>query len=59
MGPDSGVMVDDQIILDSNGNLGVFLRRCMLAFNLLSFEVSRFSYFNNLPLLRTIIFVFV
>lgn len=37
-GPDSGVVVDDQMILDSNSNLGVFLRRCILAFNLLSFE---------------------
>ncbi|KAJ9707253.1 hypothetical protein PVL29_002305 [Vitis rotundifolia] len=37
-GLDSGVVEDDQIMLDSNSNLGVFLRRCMLAFNLLSFE---------------------
>ncbi|KAL6348619.1 hypothetical protein AAG906_016141 [Vitis piasezkii] len=37
-GPDSGVVVDDQIMLDSNSNLGVLLRRCILAFNLLSFE---------------------
>ncbi|KAL6983242.1 anaphase promoting complex subunit 5 [Sarracenia purpurea var. burkii] len=37
-GPDSSVVDDDQIILDSNSNLGMFLRRCLLAFNLLSFE---------------------
>ena len=38
-GPDSGVMEDDQLILDPNSNLGMFLRRCILAFNLLTFEV--------------------
>ncbi|XP_022771820.1 anaphase-promoting complex subunit 5 isoform X1 [Durio zibethinus] len=37
-GPDSGVMEDDQVILDPNSNLGMFLRRCILAFNLLTFE---------------------
>ncbi|KAL4364485.1 hypothetical protein AHAS_Ahas07G0010800 [Arachis hypogaea] len=37
-GPDSGAIEDDQIILDLNSNLGIFLRRCVLAFNLLSFE---------------------
>ncbi|GMI77048.1 hypothetical protein like AT1G06590 [Hibiscus trionum] len=37
-GPDSGVMDDDQVILDPSSNLGVFLRRCILAFNLLTFE---------------------
>ncbi|KAA8524163.1 hypothetical protein F0562_010406 [Nyssa sinensis] len=37
-GPDSSVVDDDQIILDPNSNLGMFLRRCLLAFNLLSFE---------------------
>ncbi|XP_028751952.1 anaphase-promoting complex subunit 5 isoform X2 [Neltuma alba] len=37
-GPDSGVVEDDQVILDLNSNLGIFLRRCVLAFNLLSFE---------------------
>ncbi|KAB2613314.1 anaphase-promoting complex subunit 5 [Pyrus ussuriensis x Pyrus communis] len=31
-------MRDDQVILDPNSNLGMFLRRCILAFNLLSFE---------------------
>ncbi|XP_010475395.1 PREDICTED: anaphase-promoting complex subunit 5 isoform X2 [Camelina sativa] len=36
--PDSGVVQDDQIILDPNSNLGMFVRRCILAFNLLSFE---------------------
>ena len=38
-GSDSGVMEDDQIVLDPNSNLGMFLRRCVLAFNVLSFEV--------------------
>lgn len=38
-GSDSNVMDDDQIILDPSSNLGVFIRRCLLAFNLLSFEV--------------------
>ncbi|XWS75705.1 hypothetical protein CRYUN_Cryun01aG0114900 [Craigia yunnanensis] len=37
-GPDSGVMEDDQVVLDPNSNLGMFLRRCILAFNLLTFE---------------------
>ncbi|TKY57197.1 Anaphase-promoting complex subunit 5 [Spatholobus suberectus] len=37
-GPDSGAVEDDQVILDMNSNLGIFLRRCVLAFNLLSFE---------------------
>ncbi|XVE72336.1 hypothetical protein DITRI_Ditri11bG0031600 [Diplodiscus trichospermus] len=37
-GPDSGVMEDDQVVLDLNSNLGIFLRRCILAFNLLTFE---------------------
>ncbi|RDX99377.1 Anaphase-promoting complex subunit 5 [Mucuna pruriens] len=37
-GPDSGAVEDDQAILDMNSNLGIFLRRCVLAFNLLSFE---------------------
>lgn len=30
---------DDQISLDPSSNLGMFVRRCLLAFNLLSFEV--------------------
>ncbi|KAE8731206.1 hypothetical protein F3Y22_tig00002840pilonHSYRG00651 [Hibiscus syriacus] len=33
-----GVIDDDQVILDPNSNLGMFLRRCILAFNLLTFE---------------------
>ncbi|GMY08993.1 anaphase-promoting complex subunit 5 [Fagus crenata] len=37
-GPESGVMEDDQVILDPGSTLGMFLRRCILAFNLLSFE---------------------
>ncbi|XP_070660925.1 anaphase-promoting complex subunit 5 isoform X2 [Malus domestica] len=37
-GPEAGVLEDDQVILDPNSNLGMFLRRCILAFNLLSFE---------------------
>ncbi|XP_062105715.1 anaphase-promoting complex subunit 5 [Humulus lupulus] len=37
-GPEAGVVEDDQVILDPNSNLGMFLRRCLLAFNLLSFE---------------------
>ena len=41
-GPDSSVVDDDQTILDPNSNLGMFLRRCLLAFNLLSFEVFIF-----------------
>ncbi|KAH0854494.1 hypothetical protein HID58_069195, partial [Brassica napus] len=35
---DSVAAQDDQIILDPNSNLGMFVRRCILAFNLLSFE---------------------
>ncbi|GAB4842872.1 hypothetical protein Ancab_012851 [Ancistrocladus abbreviatus] len=37
-GPDSTVLEDDQISLDPSSNLGKFLRRCILAFNVLSFE---------------------
>lgn len=37
-GLDSVVMEDNQVILDPNSNLGLFLRRCILTFNLLSFE---------------------
>ncbi|KAK4365010.1 hypothetical protein RND71_016368 [Anisodus tanguticus] len=37
-GSDSNVMDDDQIILDPSSNLGVFVRRCLLVFSLLSFE---------------------
>lgn len=36
---DSVAAQDDQIILDPNSILGMFVRRCILAFNLLSFEV--------------------
>ncbi|CAF2116452.1 unnamed protein product [Brassica napus] len=35
---DSGAVQDDRIVLDHNSNLGMFVRRCILAFNLLSFE---------------------
>lgn len=35
---DSSVMDDDQIMLDPNSNLGMFTRRCLLAFNQMSFE---------------------
>nr|XP_018472535.1 PREDICTED: anaphase-promoting complex subunit 5 isoform X2 [Raphanus sativus] len=35
---DSVAAQDDQIILDPNSILGMFVRRCILAFNLLSFE---------------------
>ncbi|EEF29594.1 anaphase-promoting complex subunit 5 isoform X2 [Ricinus communis] len=37
-GSDSIVMDDSQVILDPNSILGMFLRRCVLAFNVLSFE---------------------
>ncbi|CAO2834151.1 unnamed protein product [Amaranthus hypochondriacus] len=37
-GSDSSVLEDDQITLDPSSNLGLFLRRCLLAFNVLSFE---------------------
>lgn len=37
-GPFLGLVNADQIILDPGSNLGMFLRRCLLAFNLLSFE---------------------
>ncbi|KAF5189542.1 Anaphase-promoting complex subunit [Thalictrum thalictroides] len=36
-GPETGIE-DEQIILDHNSQLGMFLRRCLLAFNQLSFE---------------------
>ncbi|KAB8420567.1 hypothetical protein FH972_024963 [Carpinus fangiana] len=37
-GSEAGVLEDDQFILEPSSNLGMFLRRCILAFNLLSFE---------------------
>ncbi|KAG8387148.1 hypothetical protein BUALT_Bualt03G0223100 [Buddleja alternifolia] len=37
-GSDSNVMDDDQIMLDPNSNIGIFVRRCLLAFNQMSFE---------------------
>lgn len=37
-GPELGMLGDDQISLDPSSQLGTFLRRCILAFNLLSFE---------------------
>ncbi|KAJ8627544.1 hypothetical protein MRB53_020851 [Persea americana] len=36
--PEMANVEDDQIFLDPNSHLGMFLRRCILAFNLLSFE---------------------
>ncbi|CAJ2634150.1 unnamed protein product [Trifolium pratense] len=36
-GPETS-LEDDQVILDPNSNLGIFLRRCILSFNLLPFE---------------------
>uniref|UniRef100_A0A2N9F9B1 Reverse transcriptase zinc-binding domain-containing protein n=1 Tax=Fagus sylvatica TaxID=28930 RepID=A0A2N9F9B1_FAGSY len=46
-GPESGVMEDDQVILDPGSTLGMFLRRCILAFNLLSFEIDGQTEFVN------------
>ncbi|KAK4493345.1 hypothetical protein RD792_017764 [Penstemon davidsonii] len=37
-GSDSNVMDDDQIMLDPNSNIGMFTRRCLLAFNQMPFE---------------------
>ncbi|KAK4437463.1 Anaphase-promoting complex subunit [Sesamum alatum] len=37
-GSDANVMDDDQIMLDPNSNIGMFIRRCLLAFNQMSFE---------------------
>nr|XP_043636560.1 anaphase-promoting complex subunit 5 [Erigeron canadensis] len=37
-GPETSVVDDDQINLDPNSNLGMYLRRCLLAFNILDFE---------------------
>ncbi|KAD1826796.1 hypothetical protein E3N88_42253 [Mikania micrantha] len=37
-GPETSILDDDQINLDPNSNLGMYLRRCSLAFNILSFE---------------------
>ncbi|KAL6137167.1 hypothetical protein ACLB2K_062462 [Fragaria x ananassa] len=36
-GPDV-ILEADQVVLDPNSNLGMFLRRCVLAFNFLTFE---------------------
>ncbi|KAF7124533.1 hypothetical protein RHSIM_Rhsim12G0010800 [Rhododendron simsii] len=45
-GPDSGVVDDDQTILDPNSNLGMYIRRCLLSFGLLSFEELH-SYYGS------------
>ncbi|XP_057769695.1 anaphase-promoting complex subunit 5-like [Salvia miltiorrhiza] len=37
-GSDSNVMDDDQIMLDPNSIIGMFIRRCLLTFNQMSFE---------------------
>ncbi|XP_051126129.1 anaphase-promoting complex subunit 5 [Andrographis paniculata] len=37
-GSDANVMDDDLIALDPNSNIGMFVRRCLLAFNQMSFE---------------------
>ncbi|KAL3849104.1 hypothetical protein ACJIZ3_010986 [Penstemon smallii] len=37
-GSDANVMDDDQIMLDPNSNIGMFTRRCLLAFNQMPFE---------------------
>ncbi|CAI0544075.1 unnamed protein product [Linum tenue] len=37
-GTESAVIEDNQVVLDPNSYLGMFVRRCILAFNLLSFE---------------------
>ncbi|KAL6506801.1 hypothetical protein OROHE_022238 [Orobanche hederae] len=44
---DSNVMDDDQIMLDPNSSIGMFIRRCLLAFNQMSFEVE-----NKIPRIR-------
>ncbi|KAH9770640.1 Anaphase-promoting complex subunit 5 [Citrus sinensis] len=38
-GTDLSAVDDEQVVLDPNSNLGMFVRRCLLAFNLLCFEV--------------------
>ncbi|CAI9759902.1 unnamed protein product [Fraxinus pennsylvanica] len=37
-GSDANVVDDDQIVLDPSSALGMFVRRCLLAFNVISFE---------------------
>ncbi|KAH9706051.1 Anaphase-promoting complex subunit 5 [Citrus sinensis] len=37
-GADLSAVDDEQVVLDPNSNLGMFVRRCLLAFNLLCFE---------------------
>ncbi|CAA2979095.1 Hypothetical predicted protein [Olea europaea subsp. europaea] len=37
-GSDANVVDDDQIVLDPSSALGMFVRRCLLAFNVMSFE---------------------
>lgn len=39
-GLETNIVDDDQINLEPNSHLGMYLRRCLLAFNILSFEVS-------------------
>lgn len=51
-GSDSVVIEDNQVILDPNSNLGMFLRRCILAFNLLSFEVFFFIMYTNFTFIK-------
>ncbi|KAL0404244.1 UNVERIFIED_CONTAM: Anaphase-promoting complex subunit [Sesamum radiatum] len=47
-GSDANVMDDDQIMLDPNSIIGMFIRRCLLAFNQMSFEVHYLRYLNSL-----------
>ena len=41
-GPETSIVDDDQINLDPISTLGMYLRRCLLAFNHMSFEVLSF-----------------
>lgn len=66
-GPDTTVMDDDQINLDPSSTLGVYVRRCLLAFNLMSFEVLHYQlspcsytwrcHTNNVVLLHIVVFM--
>ncbi|CAM8948506.1 unnamed protein product [Rhodiola kirilowii] len=52
-GPDVGGLEDENNYLDPTSSLGVFLRRCILAFNLLSFEYVILADRAKMPIVQS------
>ncbi|KAH9770639.1 Anaphase-promoting complex subunit 5 [Citrus sinensis] len=52
-GTDLSAVDDEQVVLDPNSNLGMFVRRCLLAFNLLCFELQRFNVSTSVEIIAT------